>query len=343
MREFTGYKKGVDLGGWLSQCGESNYNEKHYSEFITEADIAEIASWGADHVRLPIDYNIIQNEDGTFIESGFAHIERCISWCKKYNLKMVLDLHKAAGYVFDDKTYCQFFYNEELQDIFVNLWLELTRRYGDMHSFISFELLNEITARETAEIWNRIADRTIKAIRTLNKDVKIIIGGYFNSSIEGLELLEKPADENIVFTFHCYSPLLFTHQTAYWVETMPADFKIDYPGTVSDYREKSHEFFNDDYKNEFDYDGDMIDTSFFERLFSSAVAISEKYNVPLYCGEYGVIDKADLNSTVRWFDDINAAFEKYNIPRAVWTYKSKDFGLTDEHYAPVLSEIIKYL
>ena len=124
---------------------------------------------------------------------------------------------------------------------------------------------------------------------------------------------------------------------------MPADFKIDYPGTVSDYREKSHEFFNDDYKNEFDYDGDMIDTSFFERLFSSAVAISEKYNVPLYCGEYGVIDKADLNSTVRWFDDINAAFEKYNIPRAVWTYKSKDFGLTDEHYAPVLSEIIKYL
>lgn len=344
MREFTGYIKGVDLGGWLSQCGGENYNDVHYSSFINEFDIARIASWGADHVRLPVDYNVIQNDDGSFIESGFGYIDVCIEWCRKHNLKIVLDLHKAAGYVFDDKNYCQFFYEEKLQDIFVELWKELTRRYGKYSEFISFELLNEITDPKTADKWNEIAARTVKAIREINKDVKIIIGGIFNSSIYGITLLDKPADENIVFTFHCYSPLLFTHQSAYWVENMPADYSIEYPGTVGEYREKSREKFGSDFDSEFDdEDGKLLDSGYFDRIFKPALDVAEKYGVPLYCGEYGVIDRADTASTVKWFRDIHSALDKYSISRAVWTYKSKDFGLTDQHYAEVLPEIIKLL
>lgn len=343
MREFTGYKKGVDLGGWLSQCGEGNYTEERFNTFIVEKDIERIASWGADHVRLPVDYNVIQNEDGSFKESGFVHIDNCIEWCRKNNLKIVLDLHKAAGYVFDDAAYCGLFTDTKLQDIFVDLWVEITKRYAKYSDFVSFELLNEITKKETADIWNCIADRTIKAIRELNKDVKIIIGGYYNSSIEGLTALKKPADSNIVFTFHCYSPMIFTHQAACWVPQMPSDFRLSYPGTVSDYGRISHEIFGWDYDREFDYDGDIMDSSFFDRLFRQATAVSEKYDVPLYCGEYGVIDVADVEGTLRWFADIHAAFEKHNIPRAVWNYKQMDFGLTDERLADVLPELLKYL
>lgn len=344
MKTFTGYKKGVDLGGWLSQCGQENYNDEHYRTFITEADIERIASWGADHVRLPVDYNVIQNEDGSFIESGFGYIDRCIEQCKKHGLKMVLDLHKTAGYVFDDKNYCQFFYEEKLQEIFIELWKELTRRYGQYSDFVSFELLNEITDPKTADKWNEIAARTVKAIRFINKDVKIIIGGIFNSSIYGLTLLERPADENIVFTFHCYSPMLFTHQSAHWVENMPSDYKTVYPRTYGEYLNDSHRMFGKDFDSEFTGDKDApLGSEYFEKLFDTALKVSEKYDVPLYCGEYGVIDLADTESTVRWFKDINAAFEKYNIPRAVWTYKSMDFGLTDEHYAEVLPDILKLL
>ena len=52
MKQFYGYKNGVNLGGWLSQCG---YEKEHIAGFITEADIDRIASWGCDHVRLPFD------------------------------------------------------------------------------------------------------------------------------------------------------------------------------------------------------------------------------------------------------------------------------------------------
>ena len=40
MREFTGYKHGVNLGGWLSQ---SNYEKDHLESFITAEDVNIIA------------------------------------------------------------------------------------------------------------------------------------------------------------------------------------------------------------------------------------------------------------------------------------------------------------
>lgn len=342
MREFHGYLKGINLGGWLSQCGR-NYNEDHYNSFITKEDIDLIASWGLDHVRLPVDYNVVQNEDGTFIESGFRHIDDCISWCEANGLKMVLDLHKTCGYVFDDETYCNFFTDRGLQDMFIKLWMEFTRRYGN-NANIAFELLNEVTDRSTAEPWNKISAETIAAIRTLAPTKKIIIGGIFNSSIYGLNLLEKPADENIVFTFHCYSPMIFTHQAAGWIKTMPKDFKTSYPRTAAETSAESSMVYGTDFDAEFNTLGDeLLSPEYFRRLFAPAMAISEKYDVPMYCGEYGVIDNADRESTLRWFEDIHTALTECHIPRAVWSYKQMNFDVAGEINKDIRDALISNL
>ena len=79
MRTLDGFKKGVNLGGWLSQ---GPLDKEHLDTFITEKDIARIASWGLDHVRLPIDYDNFENEDGSDKEYGYAYIDSCIEWCQ---------------------------------------------------------------------------------------------------------------------------------------------------------------------------------------------------------------------------------------------------------------------
>ena len=56
MKRFEGYEKGVNLGGWFSQC---DYTEERYQNFIREEDFAVIKSWGLDHVRVPVDYNLL--------------------------------------------------------------------------------------------------------------------------------------------------------------------------------------------------------------------------------------------------------------------------------------------
>nr|MCR4797091.1 glycosyl hydrolase family 5 [Lachnospiraceae bacterium] len=63
MRQLTGFMKGVNLGGWISQFDK--YDKAHFDSFITEADIDNIASLGFDHVRVPVDYVLFEEEDAT--------------------------------------------------------------------------------------------------------------------------------------------------------------------------------------------------------------------------------------------------------------------------------------
>ena len=343
MKRLDGFQKGVNLGGWLSQ---GSLEEEHLKTFILEDDIAKIASWGADHVRLPVDFENIETEDGAEKPEGYVYIDNCIGWCNKYGLNLVLDLHKTCGYIFDDKNYSVgFFDDEDLQNRFIALWTRLSKRYAKHSDMMMFEMLNEIVSFDVAEKWNEIALRCIRAIREQAPDVKILYGGAGFNAVTAVKLLAEPVDENIVYNFHCYEPLLFTHQTAWWVEDMPKDFHINYPGDLADYLEKSQKITGTmtGALGDKNLKITKLGTEFFEEMFKEAVEVAEKRGVSLYCGEYGVIDQAPPEDTVRWFRDIHAAFLKYGIGRAVWSYKKMDFGLADEHYGNVLGELIKLL
>ena len=98
MKSFDGYKKGINFGGWLSQC---KHTMEHYRTFISEDDVKKAASWGVDHVRVPVDYDLVETDTGSYKDEGFAFIQSAIGWCRKYGLNMILDLHKTYGYSFD--------------------------------------------------------------------------------------------------------------------------------------------------------------------------------------------------------------------------------------------------
>jgi endoglucanase len=340
MKEFSGYKRGINLGGWLSQC---IHYRKHYDSFITESDIARIAKWGLDHIRLPIDYKLVRSADGNFKEEGFEYIDRCLEWCEKYNINMILDLHKTAGFSFDKKP-GGFFRSPVLQDMFVSLWEEFAKRYGKYNTRLSFELLNEVVDENLADVWNGIATRTIAVIRQNAPVSKILVGGVRNNSVLWVSKLDAPYDENIVYTFHFYEPLIFTHQSAYWVDKMPADFSTEYPSDLSTIVRDTESYLPRMHRDIYDtIHAEKIDRSFILAAFTDALKAAEERNAALYCGEYGVIDNASLSSTLNWFSDMHSVFEAHGIGRAVWTYRGKDFGITDAHYSEILDSLIRLL
>ena len=152
-----------------------------------------------------------------------------------------------------------------------------------------------------------------------------------------------PYDDKIVYNFHCYEPLIFTHQGAYWIPDMPSDLRLNYPDTVENYK-KEHAKIASSSLSIYDFlKTENADVSLFEELFAEAIKIAEERNVALYCGEYGVINLADTESTLKWFKDINSVFVKYGIGRAAWSFKEMDFGLDDEHMKPIIDEVVKYL
>ena len=345
MRVFEGFQKGINLGGWISQFDQ--YDHAHFDSFITEQDIKYIASLGVDHVRIPVDYNVLEQEDGSAKESGYQYIENAIRWCETYKLHLLLDLHEVYGYSFDplkkDMDREAFFYDEALQERFFKLWENIATRFGKYSDTVAFELLNEVVLETVYEAWNQVAAKAIKRIRAIAPDTYIVVGGVCYNNVTSVKLLDPPVDDKIVYNFHCYEPMIFTHQKAYWVDGMPEDFEIGYPDTLEHYRKESAAYPKESMGAIYAENIEKIGPELFEALFSTAIEAAQKNNAPLYCGEYGVIELAPIEDAIRWIRDINSVFAKYNIGRSLWNYKGKDFGLVDEHFGAYVEDIAKVL
>ncbi|MBE6910002.1 MAG: glycoside hydrolase family 5 protein [Ruminococcaceae bacterium] len=316
MLKDIGFYKGINLGGWLSQC---DYSKERLDGFILEEDFKQIAAWGFDHVRIPIDYNIVQNADGSMKQDGLARIDAALELCRKYGLNTVLDLHKTQGFSFDEGEHeAGFFESERYQELFYRLWEAFAERWGSLSDHVMFELLNEVTEREYLDAWKRISAECIRRIRRSAPDIRILLGSYHHNGVREVQYLDAPYDSRVIYNFHCYEPLKFTHQGAYW----------------------NAECNND---NRYTFEQSGASEAYFEDLFSSAIAKAEAEGAELYCGEYGVIDIVPPAESLKWFQTIGAVFEKHGIARAAWSYKEMDFGISDARMDCVRYELLKAL
>ena len=343
MRTFEGFQHGINLGGWLSQFRKAS--KQHFDTFITAPDLKVIAQLGLDHVRLPVDYEVLEDETGNPNEEGIAYVDSCVRWCEENGLNMLLDLHKTYGYSFDPKASIfdreVYFDDPAMQERFFALWTRLAKRYGK-NPHVAFDLLNEVVSPAVAQKWNRIAAKAVSIVREYAPDTWILIGGVEYNHVNSVPLLDPPADDRIVYNFHCYEPLAFTHQKAPWTPNMPKDLDVAYPISIAEYERLAGPIGIEVPLPE-DNRPEAFGPEFFERIFAPAIGYAEKQNAPLYCGEYGVIDQAPVEDSLRWIRDITSVLDKYGIGHALWSYKNMDFGLNEAHYDPIRAEMVKLL
>jgi len=69
----------------------------------------------------------------------------------------------------------------------------------------------------------------------------------------------------------------------------------------------------------------QIMTDMMEKPFRKA----KELNLPLYCGEYGVLTGAPEEDRLRWYTDMMEIFNEKNVGSANWNYKSGQFGLVN--------------
>ena len=192
--------------------------------------------------------------------------------------------------------------------------------------------------------WNRIAAGCIRRIRVYAPETMVLVGGYWHNSALSVKAIDIPDDEHLVYNFHCYEPLIFTHQGAYWMPTMDRDFRIPVTANFGEMTEASRRMLGvfiggyDRCPKE-----TLLSADYFIDFFKEAVEAAEKRGVPLYCGEYGVIDNVPPEQALAWYRLIHQAFEHYGIGRAAWSYREMDFGLSDERMDRVRPELIRNL
>lgn len=331
MERFT---NGVNLGGWLSQYVA--YDHEHFRTFITRADIDQIASWGLDHVRLPVDYPVFESDDavGEPNEEGYAYVDQCLQWCADAGLAVILDIHEAPGFTFrndleeGDAAANTLFTDPDVQDRFVALWRTVVRRYWDAPVPIVFELLNEVTLPDNGP-WNALAARTVAAIHEEAPQATVMIGGTHNNAVSGLDGLIEIDDPRIVYTFHTYEPLYFTHQNAPWAAG-PREWggSPSYPGYLEGLGEwlaanPQHNQFGDQQTDR------RMDRELLAEVVAPAVAFAERTGRDIYCGEFGVADWVEPASRRAWLADFLGLLREHGIGFGLWTYKAMDFGLVN--------------
>lgn len=353
MKKFTGFERGIGIGGWLTnfkryQCIRREWHDiftagdlEHFQTYIQESDVENIAKMGFDHVRVCFDQIVLQEKDGSFNETHFRLIDNFVTWCEKYNLNIVFNLHKAVGNYCDIADPVSLLDSEELQKGFIEFWLEIERRYTDKKEIV-FEILNEVKWGDP-EKWNSLARDTIQAIRTVNKQRKIIIGCMNFGNVDQLDSLEIFDDENIIYTFHYYKPEAFTHQRGvlreyeeFYNRNMP--YPDDTVERYDDYMKTvcNVSGFYDGYQS-------MDKKWIYDSLLPVKKWIEKHPDKILWCGEFGTIRHAKLEWRIAWFKDVISFLKENEIPYSVWNYLStpndgNKFSLVDDDDRKVLSE-----
>ncbi len=352
MKKFTGFEHGMGIGGWLTNYKRFHCippekrilitvgDMEHFKTYITEADIINIKQMGMDHIRLGFDQLVLEESPYKYRQEIWGIIDNFINWCGKAGLNVVLNMHKAIGNYCDIEEEITLFDSEELQDRFVAFWIEFEKRYSHK-PFIAFELLNEVRDINP-NLWNALAERTVNAIRNLNKTRKIILGPTCWNSCSTLKDLKLYEDENVIYTFHIYEPFEFTHQQGVLQSpTIYYNRKMPYPcDDIERYRDYHKTVWNNENAYE---DLDRIDIAYIRNALKPAIEfVNQNPDKILWCGEFGTIRHAEIEHRENWMSDVISALKENGIPYCVWNYLSTPndgnrFSLVDDETRKILS------
>lgn len=331
--------RGFNVGGWLSQ---SDLSERHMRSFLSVDDFRRMADWGFANVRIPFDYELIEDGDapGGCNEAGLTWLDTALNWAEDAGLKAILDMHKAPGFVFTMMTKefdgpIPLISDPAVRRRWLDLWRRIAERYRGRFEQTAFELLNEITAPES-ESWNTLAAAAFQVIRDTDADRTVVVGTNMWNQTATFADLRPIDDDNVIYTFHFYDPIAFTHQRAKWMpEMVYYDRTVPYPGRPPELHQSAerasaegNDFVANRLKKLADFYGDREhDRNMLAEFLAPALEFRDANNAEIYCGEFGVIHLAPAEDRLRWFRDTLGLFEAEGIGWSVWTYKGKGFGV----------------
>lgn len=319
---------GINMGGWLSQIDAIQEKDpdkfpgidKHMETFIGVGDFANVKKWGFDHVRLPVDSYLFFTEEDAPLENRLANIDRAVEYAKQSGLKLILDLHECPGHDFSEaaKNPVQKLFSGD--DTYIKktekIWACLAERYA-RSSHVLFETLNEPVA-PAAEIWNNVKDRLCAEIRRRAPQSTIITGSNLWNSPGTFDSLSPFDDDNIIYSVHFYQPLLFTHQNAPWIDDPEMKTARPYPGDYGPGLVRNHGL---------PISAGVWDRERLVKEFTPVNTFRKKYNAKIICNEFGVYTPVELQSQIRWYNDLLSILMEMDIGFSYWNYKNLDFGI----------------
>lgn len=310
------FHRGVNLTNWFQAA---NDHEIPFSKF-TKQDFINIKSLGCDVIRLPINLFAMTSgaPDYTIGPVFYNYLDQAVSWAEDEKIHLIIDNHS-----FDPAVNT----SPDVGSVLVKVWKQLAEHYKNRSKYIYYEILNEPHGISN-QAWGKIQGTVIDTIRTIDTTHTIIVGGADWNSYNDLQGLPEYSDHNLIYTFHFYDPMVFTHQGASWTNPsmvplsgVPFPYNASkMPGIPNSLKGTWVASSLNNYKNE----GTV---AHIKQLIDIAARFKDQRGVPVYCGEFGVyMENSSNTDRVYWYEQVRKYLEEKGIPWTIWDYQG-GFGV----------------
>ena len=274
--------RGVNLLGWdaLWQNPARSHFKDVHFKLIREA--------GFNHVRI----NLHPLRDGKPDANGklrdefFKTLDWAVDQALTNQLLVILDFHDDLA-ISPDPT--------GKRKEFLDCWTAIAKHSQTRPDTVLFEILNEPAGQFTHESWNEYWRAALAIIRKSNPGRTVIVGPAKWNGVGEIDHLSLPADDpNLIATVHYYNPFPFTHQGTPWTGQKDKT-GVTWTGTESERKSV-------------------------EKDLAKVVAWSKQNKRPVYIGEFGSYEMADMPSRIAWTAYVPRQFEKQGWSWGYWQF-----------------------
>jgi len=324
-------RQGINLSHWYSQVFEhKGYTPAHFDSYIKGSDMALIAEMGFDHVRFAIACEpMLKTSAPSHLPPDYvARILAVIHSLHAHGLAVIVDIHPDNSF---KKSLSE---SDDAAADFVTFWEVFAKHLSETDSERTFfEVLNEPCIDDDAR-WNLIQGRAMQAIRRSAPDHTIIASGNDCSQIPELLKLDPPTDRNVIYNFHLYDPIAFTHQGAGWSPPWAMSTKgLTYPANPTSVAVLLDSVLDEKARAKLaEYRDENWSASVYQTFLEPAIAWARQHGVALTCNEFGVYAEfAPRASRLAWIADISRLLSQNGIGWTMWDYAGSFAVVTTEH------------
>ena len=310
---------GVNLSHWFSQSHLVNGTYPHdwLRTYDGPADFKLLAQAGFRHVRFPVEMEMFLDEQkpGELNAAYLADFDSAMDQILGAGLAVIVDWHAR------EDTKDRLRTDDHLADAAVSLWGAMARHLaGRDPARVFLEIMNEPAGGMSQERWIALQDRMLATIRAQAPRHTIIYAGHKWSGLDELLLLKPVADPNVVYDFHFYEPMVFTHQTAPWPGMGLEPIKgLRYPMESAN-RQAALEQVGSGKGRKYllEY---TADRAWLAHRLQAAADWAARYGVAITCNEFGVYRPvAPAADRTAWLRDTRLELEARQIGWTMWDY-----------------------
>jgi cysteinyl-tRNA synthetase len=288
----------------------------------TQEDFNRLASLGANYVNLSHPGIFTERPPYVLDEAVQANLDSMIAMAAEADMFVVITFRTGPGrndftFYRDDDWFASndliesVWSDAEAQAAWVEMWRHTAERYRSNPVVVGYDLMCEPNSNEILDEWDQdefdadyagsIYDwnswypNIVTAIREVDSETPILVGGNGYSALDWLPYLETIEAERIVYTFHQYSPHMYTHHYPGEEYSYPGQFDTDYDGQA-----------------------DAFNQAWLEDFLSTASDYADEHNVVLAVNEFGAVRWGD--GAADFMRDEMALFEELGLNHALWVW-----------------------